>query len=223
MAATETFQSLERDVTSIINSVQKTVAEQLPQTSGEQKNSTVRLAQRELDAARDLASQLEVELRNQPSANRTTYTTRVQTLRRQIDTLATTLSKAGQERAGSYGAVGTGYAPNTAEDGEVDPQRQRLLVAQGRLSRTSNTLQASQRIAAETEAIGTGILSELHAQRDTIVRASDQLHETNANLSRSNKILGRMGRRAIAHKCITALICLLFLAILGLVLFLKLS
>jgi vesicle transport through interaction with t-SNAREs protein 1 len=49
-------------------------------------------------------------------------------------------------------------------------QRQRLLQANQRLDNSTKRLEESHRVAVETEAIGAGILKDLHGQREKIVK-----------------------------------------------------
>uniref|UniRef100_A0A673BYB2 Vesicle transport through interaction with t-SNAREs 1B n=1 Tax=Sphaeramia orbicularis TaxID=375764 RepID=A0A673BYB2_9TELE len=82
-------------------------------------------------------------------------------------------------------------------------------------------IERSQRIAAETENIGTDIIEELGEQREQLDRARNRLVNTGENLSRSRKILRAMSRRIVTNKLLLGVIILMELAILGAVVYLK--
>uniref|UniRef100_A0A3B5LCP0 Vesicle transport through interaction with t-SNAREs 1B n=1 Tax=Xiphophorus couchianus TaxID=32473 RepID=A0A3B5LCP0_9TELE len=102
-------------------------------------------------------------------------------------------------------------------------QSQRALLLQGTeyLNNASQSIERSQRIAAETDQIGTDIIEELGEQREQLDRTRDRLMNTGENLSRSRKILRAMSRRLMTNKLLLAVIILMELGILGAVVYLK--
>uniref|UniRef100_A0A669CIC5 Vesicle transport through interaction with t-SNAREs 1B n=1 Tax=Oreochromis niloticus TaxID=8128 RepID=A0A669CIC5_ORENI len=102
-------------------------------------------------------------------------------------------------------------------------QSQRALLLQGTdaLNNASQSIERSQRIAAETEQIGTDIIEELGEQREQLDRTRNRLANTGENLSRSRKILRAMSRRLVTNKLLLGIIILMELAILGAVIYLK--
>ena len=77
----------------------------------------------------------------------------------------------------------------------INDQRRNLLEETQQLDHAGDRLQTSHRLALETEQLGATVLSDLRRQREQIVRASNTLHETDANLDRSNRIMRDMLRR----------------------------
>uniref|UniRef100_A0A673YWS2 Vesicle transport through interaction with t-SNAREs 1B n=1 Tax=Salmo trutta TaxID=8032 RepID=A0A673YWS2_SALTR len=102
-------------------------------------------------------------------------------------------------------------------------QSQRALLLQGHehLNNASQSIERSQRIAAETDQIGVDIIEELGEQREQLDRTRDRLANTGENLSRSRKILRAMSRRLMTNKLLLSVIILMELAILGAVVYLK--
>uniref|UniRef100_A0A3Q0SQR3 Vesicle transport through interaction with t-SNAREs 1B n=1 Tax=Amphilophus citrinellus TaxID=61819 RepID=A0A3Q0SQR3_AMPCI len=102
-------------------------------------------------------------------------------------------------------------------------QSQRALLLQGTeaLNNASQSIERSQRIAAETDQIGTDIIEELGDQREQLDRTRNRLVNTGENLSRSRKILRAMSRRLVTNKLLLGVIILMELAILGAVIYLK--
>ena len=76
-----------------------------------------------------------------------------------------------------------------------DNQRSRLLSGTERLERSTQRLQDSQRIANETENVGAGILSDLHAQRGQIINTRETLMEADGYIDKSLRTLKGMARR----------------------------
>uniref|UniRef100_A0A665W4Q2 t-SNARE coiled-coil homology domain-containing protein n=1 Tax=Echeneis naucrates TaxID=173247 RepID=A0A665W4Q2_ECHNA len=102
-------------------------------------------------------------------------------------------------------------------------QSQRALLLQGTesLTNASQSIERSQRLAAETDQIGTDIIEELGEQREQLDRTRNRLVNTGENLSRSRKILRAMSRRVMTNKLLLGVIILMELAILGAVVYLK--
>jgi len=55
-------------------------------------------------------------------------------------------------------------------------------------------LEQSRSQLAETEGVGTDIMKELHKQKHTIKRATDNMRETNSDLKKSDKLLNKMSK-----------------------------
>ena len=82
------------------------------------------------------------------------------------------------------------------------------------MDRTSESLARSNQIAIETEQLGTEVVSELHQQRESLLRTRDRLENANEQLDNARTILKRMGRNAIYNKLILILIIITEIAIL---------
>ena len=83
------------------------------------------------------------------------------------------------------------------------------------LEKTSDSIQRSTQVAYETEEIGQGIMGDLTVQREGLERARTMLSETDAELSRSRRILKRMSRGTIYNKVVLLLIIVVQLCIIG--------
>ncbi|KAG2500727.1 hypothetical protein HYH03_001491 [Edaphochlamys debaryana] len=81
-------------------------------------------------------------------------------------------------------------------------QRDRMLSATAKLEQSNDRLQQGKKLLAETEDLGTGILSNLQTQRETIIRSRDTLHGADDNITKARKILSNMGRRMLQNKLI---------------------
>lgn len=98
--------------------------------------------------------------------------------------------------------------------GIQEEQKRRLLDNSERIERTGRQLEQGYRIVVETEQIGTQVLQDLSSQRDTIQRARSRLRETDADLSRSSRVMNSMIMRSIRERAIIygiGLICLVII------------
>lgn len=79
----------------------------------------------------------------------------------------------------------------------------------------------SPQVAIETENTGTEILSELDAQRESLLRTTERLEHANDGLFESNKILRIMKQNVFYNKLILVLIIVLEIFILSSMIYLK--
>ena len=63
--------------------------------------------------------------------------------------------------------------------------------------RADDALARTKRVAAENEEIGVEVLGELGTQREALQRTDGKLDATNAELSKSRKLLNTMHRRSV--------------------------
>lgn len=82
-------------------------------------------------------------------------------------------------------------------DDSYDQKTKLLADDTQRMEATERRLTEGYRLALESEEIGSQILENLNQQRETIQRSRDRLRTTNADLKKSNKILGLMTRRSL--------------------------
>ena len=109
------------------------------------------------------------------------------------------------------------------EDGESTEEmlRQQVLRGTNVLEKTSDSIQRSTQVAHETEEVGEAIMGDLTVQRETLERARTMLSETDAELSRSRRILKRMSRGTIYNKAVLLLIIIVQVCIIGALIYWK--
>ncbi|KAF3936453.1 hypothetical protein ABW19_dt0206464 [Dactylella cylindrospora] len=186
----ELFASYEADFKLIQADIAQKL-EQIPELTGEPKKAAIRAAQRVLEEADEIVSQMRIEVQNIPTNIRSKFSPRVRNYDHDLDKAKQTLKRAAMEaeRQNIYGSKGP-----TGQDA-VYEQRQQLLSGTDRLERTSQRLQNSHRLANETENIGAGILSDLHVQRTQLLSARDGLLEGEGYVNKSVQTLRGMARR----------------------------
>lgn len=78
--------------------------------------------------------------------------------------------------------------------------RETLRESNQALVRTGESILRSEQAALEAEAIGTGVISELGVQRESLLRARDRLVETDLHVSRSRRMIQAIRRRVFYNK-----------------------
>eukprot|EP00667_Euglena_gracilis_P021387 EG_transcript_23411 len=185
---------------------------------GEKRKSKLQSVSKEIDVLKSLISQLEAEYQAAPQVLKPKLRTRVSNYRQDFMSLereyknatSTSIIVDREELLGS----------KTADDEAAD-ERTRLLLGTHRLEKASQSLASSKRVAAECEAIGQDIMTNLGQQRDTIERSTNMVRETNAELTRASKGIGLMQRRALTNKLIVAFIILGLLVAIGIIVWFK--
>lgn len=102
-----------------------------------------------------------------------------------------------------------------------EEHRRTLLEGNSILERTTQSVVRSQAAAAESEQIGTEVISELSQQRERLLRAKRRLSQTDDELDKARRVLNIMRRRVLMNKFVLVLIILLEVAILGIIVYLK--
>ncbi|GFO27430.1 vesicle transport through interaction with t-snares homolog 1b-like [Plakobranchus ocellatus] len=207
--SSEKFESLEGDLNDLIDALHAG-EKSLNASSGEERKSAFRRAERKLEEANILVQEMESEAKLAPVNYRTQMLGRIRHYRNDIDQLARNLKRGSS--AGPSGTDNYGFDRNERLESS---NRAKLFQGHQSLQRTSESIARSHQIAAETDQIGVEIIDELGQQRETILRTRDRLEETDVNLGRSRGILKSMARRMATDKLILALIILVELAILG--------
>ena len=88
-------------------------------------------------------------------------------------------------------------------------------------TRGLDQLREAQRLAADTETVGQGILGQLSHQRGQIEGAIDSRDDAQANLSLSNRLITRMSNRAKWMKCSLCMIVIFLIGSLGFIVYYK--
>lgn len=102
-----------------------------------------------------------------------------------------------------------------------DETRRTVLEGRAALERTADSLARSQRTAVETEQVGEEIVSELGAQRETLLRSKHRLRDTDHELSQTHILLRKMTLGVISNKIILILIILLEICILAAICYIR--
>ncbi|XP_047466430.1 vesicle transport through interaction with t-SNAREs homolog 1B [Mugil cephalus] len=219
--SSEEFEKLHEMYKSLYEEL-KQMPERALKCQGEEKKRLVRSFDERQGEAEEVLQGMEDELRSAPPSYRNTMSTKLRLYRRDLGKL---------QRDMKSSVPGFGFSSQPAHQGVYSSQNQqsthlqsqRALLLQGTdsLNNASQSIERSQRLAAETEHIGNDIIEELGEQREQLDRTRNRLVDTGENLSRSRKILRAMSRRLVTNKLLLAVIILMELGILGAVVYLK--
>ncbi len=164
---------------------------------------------------------MDTEILSLPSNNRAAYNAKIRTFRTQLSNQEKQLKKYedDEDRRQLFGNRSSSPASNGNNYKDFD-QRQSLLKNNASLSRTSDRLRDSQRIANETEDVGANILNNLRGQREQLLNSRNTLMEADGYVDRSISTLRTMSRRMAANKLISyaiiaVLIILIFLVLIS--------
>ena len=108
-----------------------------------------------------------------------------------------------------------------SRSGWEDETRRTVLEGHAILERTAESLARSQNTAAETERVGQEVVSELSAQRETLLRSRQRLEDTDQELSQTHVLLRKMKLHVFTNKIILIVIILLEICILAAVCYIR--
>lgn len=210
--ASSVFSDYHKEFLSLLSSSRASIsaAKSVSDSSSSASASALDDADRDLGEATDLLKSMELEAQSAPSDTRAALRSHVAAARDGVARLKQELRGArialAQRRDESNRAeLLGGYGAGDAED------RSRMTDSTQQLEKGSEVIRGSRRHIAETEAVGASILEDLQSQRNTIVRARQNLGGVDTGLEQSGSILSTMQRRAIMNKIIVYVV----LAIVG--------
>ena len=175
-------------VTADLSQKLDTISEQ----SGETRKATVSACDRLLDEAAELLTSMRMEKASVSQASKTKVAQRTRNHESDVDGLKRRLAGLNTNKAQPYDSR---YRDEPEGGDERLDQREQLLSGTDRLTRSSNRLRDSQRIANETEQIGAGTLADLAVQREQLESTRGRLLESEGYTDRSIKTLRGMARR----------------------------
>nr|XP_057913028.1 vesicle transport through interaction with t-SNAREs homolog 1B [Doryrhamphus excisus] len=217
--SSEEFEKLHEIYRSLYEEL-KLMPESLLRSHAEEKKRLLRVFDERKGEAEEILQGMEEELHDAPASYRNPMRTKLRLYQRDLGKLQRDMknSAASQMSDGSHGGI---YSSQNQQSTRVQSQRALLLQGTESLHNASQSIERSQRLAAETEHIGSDIIEELGEQREQLDRTRNRLENTGENLSRSRKILRSMSRRLVTNKLLLGVIILMEMAILGAVVYLK--
>uniref|UniRef100_A0A0G4G644 t-SNARE coiled-coil homology domain-containing protein n=1 Tax=Chromera velia CCMP2878 TaxID=1169474 RepID=A0A0G4G644_9ALVE len=159
------------------------------------------------DAVRDASNclkQMEVEVKTLPPGS--SEALKVRRLRKEFAEVSAKFEKAEAKaaRGGLLSGASGGMRGEGGGDGLMDATRQ--------MEAGTRSLESSRRSAQESEELSLGILSQLHGQREQILRTKGTLHDTGSTMDTARRILVSMHRRVLTNRIVlwTMVFLLLF-------------
>ncbi|XP_076419437.1 vesicle transport through interaction with t-SNAREs homolog 1A isoform X4 [Peromyscus maniculatus bairdii] len=199
------FAVLSAEITSKISRV--------PRLPPDEKKQMVANVEKQLEEARELLEQMDLEVREIPPQSRGMYSNRMRSYKQEMGKLETDFKRSRIAYSDEVRNELLGDDGNSSENQliKLREERAHLLDNTERLERSSRRLEAGYQIAVETgknseKQIGQEMLENLSHDREKIQRARDRLRETDANLGKSSRILTGMLRRIIQNRILLVIL-----------------
>ncbi|XP_069467895.1 vesicle transport through interaction with t-SNAREs homolog 1A isoform X3 [Ambystoma mexicanum] len=169
----------------------------IPKLAADEKKQMVAHVEKQLEEAKELLEQMDLEVREIPAPSRAMYGNRMRSYKQELSKLEVDFKRSriaysDEVRNELLGDDGTSSESQLIK---LQEERAHLLDNTEKLERSSRRLEAGYQIAVETEQIGQSILENLDHDRGKIQRARERLRETDTNLGKSSRILTGMLRR----------------------------
>ncbi|KAF8897428.1 t-SNARE [Infundibulicybe gibba] len=195
---TALFESYEQDFQQFIETIRdKLEGDTAKDEQGEQRKSTLRRVEMELDEADEMVSQMEIEIQGIPASLRPQYHTRLRTAKADL-TRFKKLSKDLHAQLSRADLLSSSSGTYTSDDPySSSSDRTRLLAGTSLLEDGTRRLQDSQRVALETESQGADILMNLRSQREQIENSRNVLNTADSSIDRASGTLKKMITRCV--------------------------
>ncbi|XP_029328309.1 vesicle transport through interaction with t-SNAREs homolog 1A isoform X2 [Mus caroli] len=218
------FEGYEQDFAVLTAEITSKIA-RVPRLPPDEKKQMVANVEKQLEEARELLEQMDLEVREIPPQSRGMYSNRMRSYKQEMGKLETDFKRSRIAYSDEVRNELLGDAGNSSEN-----QRAHLLDNTERLERSSRRLEAGYQIAVETgrglhimslleknfpapnqakpstEQIGQEMLENLSHDREKIQRARDRLRDADANLGKSSRILTGMLRRIIQNRILLVIL-----------------
>ncbi|XP_041125457.1 vesicle transport through interaction with t-SNAREs homolog 1A isoform X3 [Polyodon spathula] len=190
------FETYEQDFGTLTAEITSRIGK-IPKLGGDEKKNMVVNVEKQLEEARELLEQMDLEVREIPVQSRGMHSTRLKSYKQELEKLEKDFKRSRIAYSDEVRDELLGDDGNSSESQliKLREERAHLLDNAEKLERSSRRLEAGYQIAVETEQVGQEILENLHHDREKIQRSRDRLRETDANLGKSSRILTGMLRR----------------------------
>jgi len=216
----EKFEDHEEEFRTTFEDLENVIKNKLPRLSGEPKKQEIRQAEKLIEEGDFLLASMAEEAQSAPGAYRSSMMSKTRGYRSQLEKLKREVSKSSTQPSFDSREDLMGTTSKAADD-PMAAQRNRYNEGFESLARAGQSVARSQRVAAETDEIGVQIIGDLDDQREALIRTKDKLKQTDADLSRSRKILNSMAIKVATNKLLLALIIFVELCILGAVIYIR--
>ncbi|XP_068112673.1 vesicle transport through interaction with t-SNAREs homolog 1A isoform X1 [Hyperolius riggenbachi] len=204
------FQGYEQDYSVLTAEITSRIG-RIPRLVGEEKKQMVINVEKQLDEAKELLEQMDLEVREIPVQSRGMYSSRMRSYKQEMSKLEADFKRSRIAYSDEVRNELLGDDGNSSESQliKLREERAHLLDNTEVLERSSRRLEAGYQIAVETEQIGQNILENLSQDREKIQRSRERLRETDTNLGKSSRILTGMLRRIIQNRLLLVVLAVI--------------
>ncbi|XP_076034040.1 vesicle transport through interaction with t-SNAREs 1b [Oratosquilla oratoria] len=215
MASSQRYELLDEEVQAILDSISSKFEFGLPRCrSLEERKRILREIEDAVAETKGMLVDMDIETRKAPPKYRSNMNAKIQRYQGEVNRYKSRLQQ--EENSRDQAVNRTILFSSSRDNDDINSQiRQQVLDGTASLERTSESLARSHVIAAETEQIGTEVIGELGVQRESLERTRDRLVDTDAELSRTRRLIRAMSRNVIYNKILLGVIIFLEAAILG--------
>ncbi|XP_015670085.1 vesicle transport through interaction with t-SNAREs homolog 1A [Protobothrops mucrosquamatus] len=170
------FEGYEQDFSVLTAEITNRIGK-VPKLIGDEKRQLVSNVEKQLEEARELLEQMELEVREIPPQSRAMYSSRMKSYKQEMEKLDTDFKRSRIAYSDEVRNELLGDDGNSSEIQliKLREERAHLLDNTERLERSSRRLEAGYQIAVETEQIGQDILENLSQDREKIQRSRDRV------------------------------------------------
>ncbi|KAJ3115118.1 hypothetical protein HDU96_001177 [Phlyctochytrium bullatum] len=203
----EIFETYEKEYATLHDSIQRKITQQIPAADPDKRKLLISQAQRELEEADEIISQMEMEIISLPQGIKSQLQPKVKAYKDEIKKAKKDLSKSGLSERDQL--LGTDSSRQRADHHVVDfeaanlDQRGRLINGTERLQEGSRKLDEARKLALEAETMGINTLSELNQQRDQIIRTKEKLATADSWITKSQGVLKQLFAGMQKNKMLT--------------------
>ncbi|XP_002166596.2 vesicle transport through interaction with t-SNAREs homolog 1B isoform X1 [Hydra vulgaris] len=211
--SSEKFEDCEDELRLCLGEIQNSLKNKLPNLKGESKKSELRNIEKGIDNAGVQLSRMQEEAQNAPGAYRISFLSKTRDFEMQLKKCRKELARLTSSDKDTF----SGFE----DDEPKNAQKKQIIKGFESLDRGTESIVRSQIIAAETDELGVGIISDLDTQREALLRTRDKLEKTDAELGKSRRILASLSVRLATNKLLLVIIIIVELAIIGGIVYLR--
>ncbi|XP_007173158.1 vesicle transport through interaction with t-SNAREs homolog 1A isoform X2 [Balaenoptera acutorostrata] len=171
------FEGYEQDFAVLTAEITNKIA-RVPRLPPDEKKQVVANVEKQLEEAKELLEQMDLEVREIPPQSRGMYSNRMRSYKQEMGKLETDFKRSRIAYSDEVRNELLGDDGNSSENQliKLREERAHLLDNTERLERSSRRLEAGYQIAVETEQIGQEMLENLSHDREKIQRARERNH-----------------------------------------------
>ncbi|MBN3281941.1 VTI1A protein, partial [Polyodon spathula] len=170
------FETYEQDFGTLTAEITSRIGK-IPKLGGDEKKNMVVNVEKQLEEARELLEQMDLEVREIPVQSRGMHSTRLKSYKQELEKLEKDFKRSRIAYSDEVRDELLGDDGNSSESQliKLREERAHLLDNAEKLERSSRRLEAGYQIAVETEQVGQEILENLHHDREKIQRSRDRV------------------------------------------------
>ncbi|XP_065661598.1 vesicle transport through interaction with t-SNAREs homolog 1B isoform X2 [Hydra vulgaris] len=213
--SSEKFEDCEDELRLCLGEIQNSLKNKLPKLNGESKKSELRNIEKKINDAGVQLSRMNEEAQNAPGAYKISFLSKTRDFEVQLSKCRKELARL--SNTSSNKDIFSGFE----DDEPKNAQKKKIIEGFETLDHGTESILRSQRVAAETDELGEGIISDLDTQREALLRTRDRLEKTDAELGKSRRILASLSVRLATNKLLLVIIIIVELAIIGGIVYLR--